>query len=64
MMQRYLCRLCKWHFLEGAVVMRLHLLPSLVLPTQRTFLATFFFVALFLATFFFLVFRGAMSIPP
>jgi len=42
--------------------MRLHLLPSVILPMQRTFLATFFFVTLFLVTFF-LAFRTAMSIP-
>jgi len=50
--------------LDGGDAMRLHLLPSLVLPAQRTFLTAFFLVTLLLAAFFLLAFRAAMSFPP
>jgi hypothetical protein len=41
----YLLRRCKWQYLAGGWTVRLHLLPSLVLPAQRSFLflAAFFF---------------------
>ncbi|MDH3890772.1 MAG: hypothetical protein OEV49_06775 [candidate division Zixibacteria bacterium] len=49
-------RLCTEHILALPLVKRLHFLPALVLPAQRTFLvAAFFFfgAAFFLATFLF-----------
>jgi hypothetical protein len=48
-------RLCTEQNLALPLVKRLHILPSLVLPAQRTFLATAFFfgATFFLATFFF-----------
>lgn len=45
--------LWRWQNFAGGVAMRLHLLPSLVLPAQRTFFTTFFFATFFLAGFFF-----------
>ncbi len=38
----YLFLLCMWQHFNGGDAIRLHLLPSLVLPAQRTFLTVFF----------------------
>ena len=51
-------RLCRWQNFEGGDAVRLHRLPSLVLPTHLVFLTTFFLTTFLTA--FFLAFFIAM----